>query len=79
MRKKVIRPNGEEIESEVEDLSTPNVKAFYLKHSGGRMREIILVEPVMRVLQLGKDNAPGSPLKQGCARGFPLQAEVSRT
>ena len=79
MRIKVIRPNGEEIEGQVEELPTPNAKAFYLRHSGNGTREIIFVEPGMRILELGKDNAAGSSLRQESTHGCPLQAKVSRT
>ncbi len=53
MRIKIIRPNGEEIEGEVEKLPDPNCKAFYLKHSGNGTRELIFVEPGMRIKELG--------------------------
>jgi hypothetical protein len=53
MRVKIIRPNGEEIEGEVENLPNPNTKAFYLKYSGDGMQELIFVEPGMRIIQLG--------------------------
>ncbi|GAH99726.1 unnamed protein product, partial [marine sediment metagenome] len=52
MRVIVIRPNGEEIPGEIEELPDPNTKAFYLKHSGNGMRELIFVEPGMRIKQL---------------------------
>lgn len=52
MRIKVIRPSGEEIEGEVEKLPDPNMKAFYLRHSGNGARELIFVEPGMRIIEL---------------------------
>lgn len=52
MRIKVIRPTGEEIEGEVEKLPSPNDKAFYLKHIGNGSRELIFVEPGMRIIEL---------------------------
>lgn len=52
MRIKVIRPSGEPIEGEVEKLPDPNMKAFYLKHSGNGARELIFVEPGMRIIEL---------------------------
>jgi len=60
MRIKVIRPNGEEIEGEVEELPYPNAKAFYLKHSGNGTRELIWVEPGMRVVELGGQDKGGN-------------------
>jgi len=53
MRVKIIRSNGEEIVGEIEELPDPNTRAFYLKHPGNGMRELIFVEPGMRIKQLG--------------------------
>ncbi|MQY70096.1 MAG: hypothetical protein GH145_04455 [Firmicutes bacterium] len=52
MRIKIIRPSGETIEGEVEKLPDPNDKAFYLKHIGNGSRELIFVEPGMRIIEL---------------------------
>jgi len=52
MRIKVVRPSGQEIEGEVEKLPDPNDKAFYLKHIGNGCRELIFVEPGMRIIEL---------------------------
>jgi len=49
---RVVRPNGEEVEGEVEKLPEPNDKAFYLKHIGNGCRELIFVEPGMRIIEL---------------------------
>ena len=53
MRVKVIRPNGKEVVGEVEELPDPNTRAFYLRHPGNGTRELIFVEPGMRIKELG--------------------------
>ena len=60
MRVKVVRPNGEKIEGEVESLPDPTVQAFYLRHSGNGARELIYVEPGMRIIELGGKEKGGS-------------------
>jgi len=52
MRIQVVRPSGQTIEGEVEKLPDPNDKAFYLKHIGNGSRELIFVEPGMRIIEL---------------------------
>lgn len=53
MRIKVIMANGEEIDGEVAELPGPEAKAFYLTRSGNGTRELIYVEPGMRIIELG--------------------------
>lgn len=52
MMVKVIRPNGKQIKGEVEKLPDPDTKAFYLTHPGNGARELIFVEPGMRIIEL---------------------------
>lgn len=56
MMVKVIRPNGEEIKGEVEKLPDSDTKAFWLRQAGNGMRQLIFVEPGMRIIELaGKE------------------------
>ena len=52
MMVKVIRPNGEEVTGEVEKLPDPDTKAFWLRQAGNGMRQLIFVEPGMRIIEL---------------------------
>jgi len=56
MRVKVIRPNGEEIVGEIDELPKPGPTAFqpfYLRHYGNGERELIYPERGMRIIALG--------------------------
>lgn len=60
MQIKVIRPNGKIIEGEVESLPDPTAQAFYLRHPGNGARELIYVEPGMRIVELGAQEKGGN-------------------
>ncbi len=55
MRIKVFFPDPkrEPIEGEVDSLPDPTVPGFYLRHAGNGCRELIFVEPGMRIVELG--------------------------
>lgn len=55
MRIKVFFPDPkrEPIEGEVDSLPDPTVPGFYLRHVGNGCRELIFVEPGMRIVELG--------------------------
>ncbi len=55
MRIKVFFPDPRRkpIEGEVDSLPDPTVPGFYLRHVGNGCRELIFVEPGMRIVELG--------------------------
>jgi len=46
-------PNRNPIEGEVDSLPQPTANAFYLRHIGNGCRELIFVEPGLRIVELG--------------------------
>lgn len=56
MRIKVLFPSGEPVEGIVDKLPTPETKAFYLHPDGNGVRELIFVQPGMRIVELGANN-----------------------
>lgn len=52
MMVKVVRPNGEEVTGEVGKLPDPDTKAFWLRQAGNGTRQLIYVEPGMRIVEL---------------------------
>lgn len=53
MRIKVIFASGQEVEGIVEDVPTPETKAFWICSPGNGGRELIYTEPGMRIIELG--------------------------
>ena len=53
MRIKVIFASGKEVEGVVEDVPTPETKAFWLRYPSNGARELIFTEPGMRIIELG--------------------------
>jgi len=50
---KVIFASGKEVVGDVEDVPTPETKAFWLRYPGNGGRELIFTEPGMRIIELG--------------------------
>lgn len=53
MRIKVIFASGKDVGGIVDNLPTPETKAFHLHHDGNGTMELIFVEAGMRIIQLG--------------------------
>jgi len=53
MRIKVIFASGKPVEGIVDKLPMPETKAFWLRYLGNGARELIFVEPGMRIIELG--------------------------
>jgi len=56
MHIKVVFASGKEVGGIVDNLPTPESKAFWIRYPGNGGRELIFVEPGMRIIELGGEN-----------------------